>query len=455
MEMLDEIKVEEMDDSDMEYLDVPYVDNDENDEDSFIQEDSDIDPDFNPENEPEADYAGADEVRKRRGRPRSKNPKKKRPLAEMRPRKCHHCSAVLTGISSLNSHIKRVHLKEKKYPCHICGYAFFTTTHREDHIISVHTRKCGKCNKDVIETTPWIEGMEKTNIRMVDCSCGNSVSVFSKVGRVRGFREDDDGTKPKRKRAASEVTPIECEHCGLTLIGRSSLYSHIRRQHLKTRNFKCTVCGKEFYTSTHLQCHILSVHTRKCQSCQEFVMETEPWSESMDKKQMRKVTCKCGAEVTIFTKLGPKHRTEGSKPKRKKSEESADTRYVCGSCGKIFLRKSNAMSHTCVEKEDITASTTNQSYADKTDFTNETDESQTEDVRKTQLLLEPDSVQYKMEGGNLVIAEGSQVVTFEGEEGQSISDVAGIQIMHEGKLVPAEHMVDEHGNVSFIIKQIE
>lgn len=434
-----------MDDSDMEYLDVP---DGEDDHDDSPLEDSDIDPDFMPETEEEV----VNPVRRRGGRKRLKNPKKKRPLAELRPRKCHHCSAVLTGISSLNSHIKRVHLKEKKYPCHICGYAFFTTTHREDHIISVHTRKCGVCGKDVIESSPWEEGIDKTSVRRVNCSCGNTVLIFSKVGRVKGLKDDEEDVKPKRKRAESEITPIECEHCGLTLTGRSSLYSHIRRQHLKMRNFKCTVCGKEFYTSTHLQCHVLSVHTRKCQNCQEFVMETQPWPESMDKKQVRKLTCKCGTDVTIFTKLGPKHRGESTASKKKKSKDMSDTRYVCGTCGKIFLKKANAMSHTCVENETKKPSSTVQSITNEKPSANESPAQG--EGNTAELTLEPANVQYKVEGGNLVIAEGSQVVLYN-EDGDTTTDMPSIQIMHDGKLVPAEHMVDEDGNLSFIIKQME
>ena len=35
---------------------------------------------------------------------------------------------------------------------------------------------------------------------------------------------------------------------------------------------------------------------------------------------------------------------------------------------------------------------------------------------------------------------------------QSASGITSVQVMHEGKLVPAEQIIDEEGNISFILK---
>ncbi|XP_060581182.1 zinc finger and SCAN domain-containing protein 12-like isoform X2 [Ruditapes philippinarum] len=461
-------KGEEMDDSDMEYLDLPEasdlkrrkIGDEQFNSVSYSERDDESDPDFDPglefeeiDTTMEALVEGSDEPRGR-GRPKKgSQKKKKKSMMESIPMQCEECDTVLTGLSSLKAHVKRMHLKERDFLCHICSKAFFTVTHREDHIISVHTRRCKGCNSDVVESTPWDEGVTKKSLRVAECPCGNQVQYISKVGRAKVEDEEENGTvttKQKKRKSLAECTPMTCEHCGLIVTGKSSLIAHVKRQHLKEFDHKCTICSKEFFTSTHLETHLLSVHTRKCKDCGDFVIEKEPWTENMDRTQERIVECKCGTQVSIFTKLGPKPGNGEEVPGRKKKQKApSDTRYVCGTCGKIFLKKINAMTHKCVqklEKEPVSDETEMKEHHKFThEFDNE-NEDQSENIDDVAVS------QFKVEADNFVLEEGSQVVMYEQAGDQSASGITSVQIMHDGKLVPAEQVVDEHGNVSFILK---
>lgn len=161
--------------------------------------------------------------------------------------------------------------------------------------------------------------------------------------------------KKKQKKPLSETMPIPCEHCGVHLAGKSNLKSHIRRVHLKQKNKKCTICGKGFWSGTARESHMLSVHTRRCETCQEYVVESVAWSSGVDMRMKRDVICTCGAIVSIFTSFGRRRQylrddepdEDGNLPipeSRRKSNTA--TTYACGTCGKLFMKKSNCERHS-------------------------------------------------------------------------------------------------------------
>jgi hypothetical protein len=151
--------------------------------------------------------------------------------------------------------------------------------------------------------------------------------------------------KPK-KTPLSKITPYPCEHCGKTLIGRGNLVSHIKRIHYKLRNHKCIVCKSGFYTSSSLESHMLAVHTRRCETCQEYVIESVPWPEGTDMKTRRSVTCVCGAVVDIYCHFGRKRSNEEEEENVQKRRYKDNTKYACQFCGKIFSRKAHCVRHT-------------------------------------------------------------------------------------------------------------
>lgn len=152
--------------------------------------------------------------------------------------------------------------------------------------------------------------------------------------------QESSGRKRGRKRGQSlKGIPAQCEYCGQKLLNKYNLDLHIRRMHLKERNFPCTICSRRFWNTHRLNSHILSIHTRRCEQCKEYVIESEPWPEGMDRTQNRKVPCKCGALVSM-----KQTKQIMEKEEREKAKSSQKT-YACGECGRLFWYKWECKKH--------------------------------------------------------------------------------------------------------------
>lgn len=179
----------------------------------------------------------------------------------------------------------------------------------------------------------------------VDKSETNSLISFTKSSTKVLKTPKALKKRQERKYCLSKTEPYPCEHCGKNITGRGNLIAHIKRVHLKEKEHKCLICPKAFNTSSALECHMLAVHTRRCESCHEYVVEYEPWPQGMDMKKKRNVTCKCGAVVEIMCKFGRKreYEEEDYSQKRRYNDQ---TQYACSHCGKLFTRKSHCLRHT-------------------------------------------------------------------------------------------------------------
>ncbi|XP_052267150.1 zinc finger protein 420-like isoform X1 [Dreissena polymorpha] len=148
------------------------------------------------------------------------------------------------------------------------------------------------------------------------------------------------GRKKGRKRGRSQKEiPAQCEYCGQQLLNKYNLDLHIRRMHFLERNFPCMICSRRFWNTHRLNSHILSIHTRRCEQCKQYVIESEPWPEGMDRTKNRKVPCKCGGLVSMNQ---AKYLME--KEERENSKASQKT-YACGECGRLFWYKWECKKH--------------------------------------------------------------------------------------------------------------
>ena len=303
---IERVKNEDMDDSDMEYLDLDGHMEEEDDEESnsFIDQ---SDPTFEPKSIStlkKSKVSGmiktgdVDQSQLMLNTPQTlkRKPKSKKPLSETMPTPCEHCGIHLAGKSNLKSHIRRVHLKQKDKKCSICGKGFWATTARESHMLSVHTRRCEACQEYVVESVPWSSGMDMRMKRDVICTCGAIVSIYSTFGRKRQYLRDDEpdeegnlpepearrksntGTKyacgtcgklfmkksncERHSRAHTDYKGIECEICGSQFSYESSLKKHLQTEHGITKHV-CEICGKNYSNETALKVHYIKYHAQE------------------------------------------------------------------------------------------------------------------------------------------------------------------------------------------------
>lgn len=71
---------------------------------------------------------------------------------ERERKKCDDCGSLFAGTSSLNKHIRGVHLKLRPHPCSACHKSFLHISALETHFRSVHLRlqpfKCPHCYRN-------------------------------------------------------------------------------------------------------------------------------------------------------------------------------------------------------------------------------------------------------------------------------------------------------------------
>ncbi|WAQ95388.1 ZN658-like protein [Mya arenaria] len=87
--------------------------------------------------------------------------------------------------------------------------------------------------------------------------------------------------------------------------------------------------------------------------------ESVPWSTGVDMRMKRDVICTCGAIVSIYSTFGRKRQymrdeeleeelrlNDLEEPSTPRHKSTPGTKYACGTCGKLFLKKSNCERHS-------------------------------------------------------------------------------------------------------------
>ena len=138
---------------------------------------------------------------------------------------CVTCSKMFSTKSSLNRHIKTVHLQQQQFKCNYCDKSFGQNSSLQTHIKMVHLKlrefNCSYCEKSFGEN-----GQLQRHIRTVHF-------------QQRTFK---------------------CNHCE-QLFGRSDiLQRHIKSVHEKQQSLKCDYCNKSVGRSDVLQNHIKAIH---------------------------------------------------------------------------------------------------------------------------------------------------------------------------------------------------
>ncbi|XP_052815859.1 uncharacterized protein LOC128242639 isoform X4 [Mya arenaria] len=254
-------ETEPMDDAVMEYDD--FVDP------SRENDDGDDDDDYHVDDNEE--FEGRKKKTNKRGRKPAAGSRKngkgqKKSLVEKILHECDQCGMFIRGRTNLRSHVQRVHLKLKANQCKICPQAFFTNAALDNHMLTLHTRKCDNCESFLVESVPWTEGMDKRSKRNVICPCGTIVSIFTAYGRRRTL-DHGEGDGPR----VTEDGLFECRTCEKKFKDRKSCKSH-ELIHIGKRDNTCQVCGEDFMFESSMVKHLEDEHSivlHECKICKK------------------------------------------------------------------------------------------------------------------------------------------------------------------------------------------
>lgn len=130
---------------------------------------------------------------------------------------CSDCPSFFESYQSFYNHKVKMHTSDKdrtKWVCQYCNTSFSGSRTLRDHITILHA----------------------TVKPQIPCPVKTCTKVFLTTKRLRAhIKVHDDDSKE------------QCNVCGLLVTNRHNLEKHVKRVHLKLRNFFCDVCG---YSST-------------------------------------------------------------------------------------------------------------------------------------------------------------------------------------------------------------
>lgn len=216
---------------------------------------------------------------------------------------CDQCDFVSISKGSLRSHYSKVHSAFKQiFECIDCLSTFESYQSCYNHKIKMHTSDkdrskwvCSHCNTSFSGSRTLrdhITIMHSAFKPQIPCAVKSCTKVFLTTKRLRAHMKihDDD---------AKEM----CPECGLLLTSKHNLEKHIKRVHLKLRNFFCDICG---YSATfrhsiasHMVSHIDPNERRKwnCDMCNFVSVSKQSLRAHKSYEHSGKFyTCHCGKQ---------------------------------------------------------------------------------------------------------------------------------------------------------------
>ncbi|XP_045489582.1 zinc finger protein 62 isoform X4 [Pieris rapae] len=159
---------------------------------------------------------------------------------------CPFCSDVFQYFRKLLEHINLLHSVEN-FVCAYCGQTFGNNYNYRAHISRYHRQESVKC-----------------------IECSTEFATVHKLSRhkarVHGEKiyqcqqcDDKFGTQYLLKKHAIQVhsSGHKCMYCSRIFTINSHLRNHVRRLHLKEKNFECNICSERFFDKPLLKTHLV------------------------------------------------------------------------------------------------------------------------------------------------------------------------------------------------------
>lgn len=167
------------------------------------------------------------------------------PGLESKPFRCTFCPKEFGHLSSLESHVERLHTNESKHHCEACGKAFSSksnlTAHRKIHS-GERPFECAVCYKKFRQKA-HLQKHETTHSSATPYQCPHCDKAFGHPSNLNTHIATH-----------SDVRPYECSDCGKAYKDSASFKRH-RMVHTGERPYPCVLCTESFIDSKSLRRH--------------------------------------------------------------------------------------------------------------------------------------------------------------------------------------------------------
>lgn len=218
---------------------------------------------------------------------------------------CKFCDSVLKTVRGLETHVRSVHLNEKKHFCELCPRTFFARHTLTRHQKTVHGINATRAIPKVLEETRPVEIPEVVyndpNEEGKNHFCNICQNFYPSLKELLIHKKIHK----------------ECPVCNLNFVTHSLMIKHRRDEH-KNDNI-CKYCSKSLLTTLVLERHVRIIH----------------FKEKLEKCLICKERFSSYPQLRNHKKLF--HKIEGV-DKPDKVPVKKEPRYVCQFCGKNFIK---------------------------------------------------------------------------------------------------------------------
>ena len=195
---------------------------------------------------------------------------------------CPTCGRDFRDAGDLKKHINAVHLKIKNFKCDICGHAFANQSNLSKHA-ETHIDKSMDDRKYKCEECDWRAGT--STALKVHMKTHIKTLDYKCPHCEKEFKCEDYMEKHIRHLHKGSGETFQCTECPKSFARKGYLLKHMKL-HKVARPYKCQQCGATYMYSNHLNRHIARSHEGKqserktCEVCDKSVVNLKQHMQS-------------------------------------------------------------------------------------------------------------------------------------------------------------------------------